>query len=61
MLYEVITNIVVDELVYATTLSLAKMAEARDEDTADHLDRMSRYTTLLARLMIEQGVSYNFV
>ncbi len=49
-------NIVVDELVYATTLSLAKMAEARDEDTADHLDRMSRYTTLLARLMIEQGV-----
>ncbi len=49
-------DIFVDELVYASTLALAKMAEARDEDTADHLDRMSRYTVLLARLMQSEGV-----
>lgn len=49
-------DIFVDELVYASTLALAKMAEARDEDTADHLDRMSKYTVLLARRMQAEGV-----
>ena len=33
-------NIFVDELLFSTILALAKMAEARDEDTGDHLERM---------------------
>ncbi len=49
-------DIFVDELVYSSTLALAKMAEARDEDTADHLDRMRRYSVLLAKVMLEDGV-----
>ncbi len=49
-------NIFVDELVYSSTLALAKMAEARDEDTADHLDRMKQYTVQLARCMKEEHV-----
>ncbi len=49
-------DIFVDDLVYSSTLALAKMAEARDEDTADHLDRMRRYTMLLAKCMREDGV-----
>ncbi len=48
-------DIFVDELVYGSTLALAKMAEARDEDTADHLDRMREYTVLLAKLLVADG------
>lgn len=44
-------DVFVDELVYSSTLALAKMAEARDEDTASHLDRMRRYSVLLAELL----------
>jgi len=46
----------VDELVYSSTLALAKMAEARDEDTASHLDRMRGFSVLLTRLMRDEGV-----
>lgn len=49
-------DIFVDELVYSSVLALAKMAEARDEDTAEHLDRMQQYTLLLARSMKEDGL-----
>ncbi len=49
-------DIFVDDLVYSSTLALAKMAEARDEDTAEHLDRMRQYSTLLARAAKEEGV-----
>ena len=44
-------DVFVDELVYSSTLALAKMAEARDEDTASHLERMRRYSVLLAELL----------
>lgn len=49
-------DIFVDELVYSSTLALAKMAEARDEDTASHLDRMRRYSVLLAELLRVEDV-----
>ena len=41
---------------YASTLALAKMAEARDEDTGDHLERMKRYTLLLAQVLRDDGL-----
>lgn len=49
-------DIFVDDLVYSSTLALAKMAEAKDEDTAVHLDRMKEYTVLLAKRLKERGV-----
>lgn len=48
-------DIFVDELVYSSTLALAKMAEARDEDTASHLDRMRRYSVLVAESLRADG------
>lgn len=44
-------NIYVDDLLYASVLALAKLAEARDEDTGAHLNRMKRYTLFLTNLM----------
>lgn len=41
-------NIFVDDLVYSSVLALAKLSEARDEDTGDHLVRMSRYVEVIA-------------
>ncbi|GAB6108350.1 HD domain-containing phosphohydrolase [Fusibacter bizertensis] len=41
-------NIFMDELVYSSVLALAKLSEARDEDTGDHLIRMSHYVELIA-------------
>ncbi len=37
-------NIFIDEMLYSTLLALTKMAEARDEDTGDHLERMKEYS-----------------
>lgn len=41
-------NIFVDDLVYSSVLALAKLSEARDEDTGDHLVRMSKYVEAIA-------------
>ena len=41
-------NIYIDELIYTSILALAKLSEARDEDTGDHLLRISRYVSVLA-------------
>jgi len=49
-------NIFIDELLYSTLLALAKMAEARDEDTGDHLDRMKRYSTKIAGFLLEDHI-----
>lgn len=46
-------NIFIDELLYSTLLALAKMAEARDEDTGDHLDRMKKYSVKIAECLLE--------
>lgn len=45
-------NIFIDDLLYSSVMALVKLSEARDEDTADHLVRMKRYCTLLARIMM---------
>lgn len=44
-------NIFVDDLLYSSVLALAKLAEARDEDTGTHLTRMKNYVMLLTKLM----------
>lgn len=44
-------NIFVDDLLYSSVLALAKLAEARDEDTGMHLTRMKNYSMLLTKLM----------
>ena len=49
-------TIFIDELLYSTLLALAKMAEARDEDTGDHLDRMKRYTSKIAEFLLEDNI-----
>lgn len=44
-------NIYVDDLLYSSVLALAKLAEARDEDTGAHLTRMKNYALHLTKLM----------
>lgn len=44
-------NIYIDELVYTSILALAKLSEARDEDTGDHLMRISNYAELLSKAL----------
>lgn len=48
-------NIFIDELLYSSVLALAKLAEARDEDTGEHLNRMKLYSKTLARCLMEDG------
>lgn len=49
-------NIFIDELLYSTVLALAKMAESRDEDTGDHLDRMKKYAARITEFLLEDNV-----
>jgi Response regulator containing a CheY-like receiver domain and an HD-GYP domain len=44
-------KLLMDEMVVSSTLALATLAEERDNETGMHLDRMRRYTTLLAELL----------
>lgn len=46
-------NIFSEDLVYSSVLALAKLSEARDEDTGEHLIRMSRYVEILASALSE--------
>lgn len=46
-------NIFIDEMLYSTLLALTKMAEARDEDTGDHLDRMTAYSVKISEFLME--------
>lgn len=48
-------NVMVDELLYSSILALAKLAEARDEDTGDHLHRMKSNVMLLTQLLSENS------
>lgn len=48
-------NVVVDDLVYSSVLALAKLAEARDEDTGNHLQRMKDTSVLLTKLMMKDS------
>lgn len=49
-------NIFIDEMLYSTLLALTKMAEARDEDTGDHLDRMTAYAVKISEFLMEDRV-----
>lgn len=49
-------NIFVSDIVFSSILALAKLAEARDEDTGEHLDRMSVYTRTIAELLYENNI-----
>jgi HD-GYP domain-containing protein (c-di-GMP phosphodiesterase class II) len=46
-------NIFINDLLYSSILALAKLAETRDEDTGEHLDRMRKYTRKIAELLYE--------
>lgn len=59
-------NIFIDEMLYSTLLALTKMAEARDEQTADHLDRMTAYAVkitefLMADKLFEDEITVPFL
>lgn len=47
-------SIFMDNLVYANTMSLAKLVESRDSDTGDHLKRMQMYSRLIAELLSQE-------
>lgn len=49
-------NIFIDEMLYSTLLALTKMAEARDEDTGDHLDRMTAYSVKITKFLIKDYI-----
>ena len=49
-------NIFINDLVISSILALAKLAEARDEDTGEHLDRMKLYSRRIAELLYENNV-----
>lgn len=49
-------NIFIRDLLYSSVLALAKMADARDEDTGEHLDRMKVYTKIIAECLLQDGI-----
>lgn len=49
-------NVMVDELLFSSILALAKLAEARDEDTGDHLHRMKSNVVLLTQLLADNSI-----
>lgn len=49
-------NLFVDNLLYSSTLALAKLAEARDEDTGEHLDRMKIYSKTITQFLYEDSL-----
>ena len=49
-------NIFISDILYSSILALAKLAEARDEDTGDHLGRMTVYAKLIAELLYEENI-----
>lgn len=49
-------NIFIDELLYSTLIALTKMAEARDEETGDHLERMKQYAVKITEFLMEDHV-----
>jgi HD-GYP domain-containing protein (c-di-GMP phosphodiesterase class II) len=49
-------NIFINELLYSSILALAKLAESRDEDTGDHLQRMKMYSRSIAQFLYEESI-----
>ena len=54
-------NIFIDDLIYSNTLALAKLAEARDEDTGEHLERMKVYSSKIAEYLYGDGLYPNTI
>lgn len=54
-------NIFIDEMLYSTLLALTKMAEARDEDTAYHLDRMTAYSVKITEFLIKDNLYCDYL
>ncbi|MDD3172909.1 MAG: HD domain-containing protein, partial [Herbinix sp.] len=48
-------DIITNEMLYSSILALAKLSEARDEDTGEHMDRMSKYARMIAQLLYDNG------
>lgn len=44
-------NTYIDNIIYSSVLALAKLAEARDSDTGEHLDRMKTYSRVIAEIL----------
>lgn len=49
-------NAYIDNIIYSSILALAKLAEARDTDTGEHLDRMKVYSRIIAQLLLENDL-----
>lgn len=49
-------NMFIEELLYSSILALAKLAESRDEDTGDHLQRMKMYSKSIAQFLYEDSI-----
>jgi response regulator RpfG family c-di-GMP phosphodiesterase len=49
-------NIFIKDVLYSSVLALAKLAEARDEDTGEHLNRMKHYSKAITELLYENSV-----
>ena len=48
-------TVVTENLVVSAVSGLAKLAESRDPETGDHLERMSRYSAVIAEEMNREG------
>lgn len=48
-------NIFVNDLLYSNILALVKLAEARDEDTGEHLERMKTYSRAITQFLYESS------
>ncbi|MDF2512303.1 MAG: metal dependent phosphohydrolase [Herbinix sp.] len=46
----------ISDVLYSSILALAKLAEARDEDTGEHLDRMSHYARVISEILYENNI-----
>lgn len=49
-------NILSNEMQYSSILALAKLSEARDEDTGEHMERMAKYSRKIAQLLYENQI-----
>ncbi|HHV98258.1 MAG TPA: GAF domain-containing protein [Clostridiaceae bacterium] len=48
-------SIFFDDVLYSSVFALARLAEARDTDTGEHLERMKKYSAVLAQLLYEDS------
>jgi response regulator RpfG family c-di-GMP phosphodiesterase len=48
-------NIFIKDIILSSIIALAKLAESRDEDTGDHLNRMSAYSETIAELLYKKS------